>query len=210
MSVRQFFREIVFRTVGRFYIPPHIEQMSEKRILHISDTPTEFYPAVKRLIDKIKPQILIHTGDLADDIKLEFNSARIDKYQKAVKAIINVLEESNADEIYIIPGNHDSIKIINKYMKRAIVLCEGEIISVDDLKLGLAHRVKCLPLGADLNLYGHNFDPGPQEERLKYLNGLNDVNVIFYPSRLVYKLPYPYAINAHRKMESHYGVPGSI
>ncbi|SFR14550.1 metallophosphoesterase family protein [Desulfoscipio geothermicus] len=210
MSVLEFCRGMVFRATGRIYVPPEIKRAPEKKILHISDTPTEFYPAVKDLITELKPQVLIHTGDLADDIKLELDPGKSTVYRRAAASLIALLEESCAGKIYITPGNHDMASVIDEYSRHARLVGEGEIISVGDMSLGLAHRVKKLPVGTDFNLYGHNFHPGPRDDRYRYLNGLNEVNIIFYPSRRVYKLPYPWSINAHRKMDAYYGLPGSI
>ena len=42
-------------------------------LLHISDTPDDIYNYIFRLINILKPQFVIHTGDLADNIKLGNN-----------------------------------------------------------------------------------------------------------------------------------------
>ncbi len=41
----------------------------EKRVLHIGDTPFCAYPAYKELIERLKPGVIIHTGDLSDEAK---------------------------------------------------------------------------------------------------------------------------------------------
>jgi hypothetical protein len=45
-------------------------------LLHISDTPSEIYPFIFKIIDVLKPKYIIHTGDLADNVKLEINRDR--------------------------------------------------------------------------------------------------------------------------------------
>ena len=49
-------------------------------LLHISDTPSEIYPYIFKIIDILKPQYIFHTGDLADNVKLEINKDRIKGY----------------------------------------------------------------------------------------------------------------------------------
>nr|WP_238480693.1 metallophosphoesterase [Desulforadius tongensis] len=183
----------------------------DKKILHISDTPTVLYPAIKSLVASLNPEVIIHTGDLADDIKLEHNPHHMPAYDRAVGPFIKMMEQSPAGRVYIVPGNHDNREVINRHISRAGLLEEGQIITVENLKIGLAHSVKKLPAGTQFNLYGHNFKPPREfEEGVVYLNGIKSVNIILIPSDEVVKIPYPWATNHHRKMSDKHKLPGTI
>ena len=47
-----------------------LESIKGPFILHISDTPTSYYANIERLLKQIRPTLLIHTGDLADEYKV--------------------------------------------------------------------------------------------------------------------------------------------
>src|SRR5699024_3162657 len=77
-------------------------------LLHIRDTPVQVYNYIFRLIDIVKPDFIIHTGDMADNIKLEMNRNRIDCYSKGATKLIDGLEKNTTSEIYYVLGNHDN------------------------------------------------------------------------------------------------------
>ena len=75
------FKQEVYSVFGRIYIPD--ELLGKKNlILHISDTPSAIYPALRGLLRKLKPQVILHTGDLCDHIAYagieEFNWCALD------------------------------------------------------------------------------------------------------------------------------------
>lgn len=211
MTAAENIKYIFSRAVGRFYIPSDLLQSTEKKILHISDTPTLLYPAVKDLVRTLKPDVVIHTGDLADDIKLELFPHNIEAYERAVKVFIRMIKEETAGGMYIVPGNHDSVEIISKYIDKSRLVKEGEIITVGSCRVGLAHSSDKLPEGAQFNLYGHNFNaPVESEDKTVYLNGIRNIHVIFLPSYRVGKISYPWATNYHRKINNIYKLPNLI
>lgn len=209
LSVFNNLKYIFNRLAGRFHVPPGLINSTESKIVHISDTPTTLYPAIESLLYTLEPDVVIHTGDLADDIKLELDPQNIAAYDRAVAPFIEMLENSPAGEIYVVPGNHDDPEVIGAHVRRARLVAEGEVLSVKGMSLGLAHMVGRLPGISEYKLYGHDFSPGEQGGSL-YLNGLKSVNVILSPSGRVERIPYPPATNYDRKMGSLYGIPGTV
>ena len=59
------------RALGRVHLPEELKQTDEIILLHISDTPESIYPYLFKLIDNLAPDLIIHTGDLVDNFKLE-------------------------------------------------------------------------------------------------------------------------------------------
>lgn len=201
----------ISQVMGRIYVPPELCSTTERKVLHLSDTPTSLYAAIGCLINTLKPDVIIHTGDLADDIKLEHNDHNIRLYYRAVEPFIKMLEECSADKIYITPGNHDNVGVISKHIIRTEVLAEGQVVKISNFSFGLAHRLKRLPQSADYKLYGHNFKkPLPDVKNEVYLNGLTNINVILLPSSEIIKIPYTWGTNRDRKMGDRYMLPNTI
>ncbi|WP_051688213.1 metallophosphoesterase [Desulfofalx alkaliphila] len=204
-------KNIFSQLIGHLYVPQEVLKSNDTKVLHISDTPTFLYPAINNLLATLKPEIIIHTGDLADDIKLGNDNYCEYRYKRQVVPFINMLEQCSAEQVYIVPGNHDDVKVIGDNIKNIIILQEGDIIDTGFGKIGVAHRVGLLPRGVSYNLYGHNFKEHiNKDERAVYLNGIKNAHVILLQSGKVAVIPYPMGTNYHRKMEGKYMFPNSI
>ena len=71
------------------YIPKELlENLKGPILLHISDTPVDIYKYIFRIVEKLKPQIIVHTGDLVDNIKLEKYKDKIIQYHKGVAKLL--------------------------------------------------------------------------------------------------------------------------
>ncbi len=184
-----------------YYVPRALEEAmktGEDLILHLSDTPSYAYRSVISLVEILKPRIIIHTGDLADDIKLELYSDLAHLYKEKAVPFLRKLESSVAEEIYIVPGNHDLAGLLEEEAGRSRIVPDGTVIEVRGLKVGLAHCQEDLPDFADYNLYGHNLDC-PADGNPCTLNGCKDINIILYPSWRIYHIPYPVGTNHERQ-----------
>ena len=60
---------LLARLSGSLSIPPEARRVS-CALLHVSDTPSVFYPDLARLLVAVRPRFVVHTGDLADEIKI--------------------------------------------------------------------------------------------------------------------------------------------
>lgn len=184
------------------YIPKELlDDIEGPIILHISDTPVDIYNYIFRIIHILKPQFIIHTGDMADNIKLEINKNRIDCYSKGVTKLIDGLEKNELSKIYYVLGNHDDYKTISKLTKRGIILEEG-LITIDDCKLIVGHYHKEYSYKVDFNLYGHSSEPGHYKNKgTNGLNGLLNINIIDLSNKRVFHLDYPMGTNIARRTE---------
>ncbi|WP_456397833.1 metallophosphoesterase [Palaeococcus sp. (in: euryarchaeotes)] len=170
-----------------------IAESREIKIMHISDTPDNIYPFLLNIIERTKPNYIIHTGDLVDNIKLERKPELKDRYRKSLKSILHILENSGA-QVYIVPGNEDDENILKEVAKNSKILFPGSILEIEGLKLALGHEFRdVIKIDADLKLYGHNF-----KVILKGLNGVLNVNFILLPSRKIVKIKYPDGTNFER------------
>lgn len=153
-------------------------------MVHVSDTPRNSYGFLRSIIRKARPDILIHTGDVVDDIKLEREPNLINRYVEGVKELQTVL--SGIERVIIVPGNEDDVDVLRRFFGDSVV-SPGSLITVEGIRVALGHKAsEVIKLDADLKLYGHNFEVIP-----KGLNGLRRLNLILLPSMRVFRLRYP-------------------
>lgn len=170
-------------------------------LLHISDTPVDIYNYIFRIVDILKPEYIIHTGDMVDNIKLENYKNRIESYHSGVEQLINGLEKNEFSEIYYVLGNHDDYKTISQLSKRGIILEEG-LLTIDGCNLAISHYHSEYPYEVDFNLYGHSFEPMHYNNNGTVgLNGILNINIIDLSDKNVFHLKYPVGTNISRGME---------
>ncbi|NLY66820.1 MAG: metallophosphoesterase [Tissierellia bacterium] len=184
------------------YIPKELLEESRGPILmHISDTPKGVYSYIFRIASILKPDYIIHTGDMADDIKLECNTSKIASYVSEVKTLIEGLEKNENSKIYYVLGNHDDYETVNRLSKKGTIL-QDEIITINNCKFRVSHYYEECPSNIDYNLYGHNIKPGHyKKEGTVGLNGVLNINIIDLGSKRVFHLDYPIGTNCLRLIE---------
>lgn len=169
-------------------------------LLHISDTPDDIYNYIFRLINILKPQFVIHTGDLVDNIKLGNNKNLLNSYQKSVEKLIEGLEENEYSKIYYALGNHDDYDTVSHLTKRGVIL-QDDPFTINDFSFIVSHYHKEYPV--EFNLYGHSFEPAhyKQNETIG-LNGVLNINIVDLSTKEVFHLDYPIGTNRFRRMET--------
>lgn len=202
------FKMIYYNLLGQVYIPDNIKNNDEKKLLHISDTPINFFYALKHLITELSPEIIIHTGDLVDNIKLGIYKGFAPKYDYHVKSIINILESSSASYIYICVGNHDDSDIIKKYCKRSTIIDNTKIIDIFDTNATLSHYpYEIIKSPSNYNFFGHDISLGSDIIKGKaYLNGVSSINILTEKTKKLFYLPYPYGVDDSRLMKGKIGL----
>lgn len=151
-------------------------------ILHISDTATKDYPLAAQLIKEIRPALLLHTGDMADEFKAGRLPEHIPAYQEHVCRLLDLLKISGA-EVWIVPGNNDLPDFLRAH-------CDFPILPEKTFReyAGLSMRLSHYPIEnekeAAFAIYGHNFSSDPNhpadnpKEGVIYLNGVFEWTVI--------------------------------
>ena len=168
--------------------------------MHISDTPDDIYNYIFRLINILKPQFVIHTGDLADNIKLGNNKNLLSSYHKSVAKLIDGLEENEYSKIYYALGNLDDYETVSHLTKRGVIL-QADPFVINDFSFIVSHYHKEYPV--EFNLYGHSFEPAhyKQNETIG-LNGVLNINIVDLSTKEVFHLDYPIGTNRFRRMET--------
>lgn len=185
---------------GRIHIDNSVTLNNSPLLLHISDTPSQFYPELSRIIKLLDPKYIIHTGDLADNIKTEFSPSLSTKYQYEAKKILLMLNSSGVENIYISLGNHDDYNFVDKNKGKLQIYDKVGEVNINNTKFAFSHYSDYLKqIDADVYLFGHNIEPKTSFSDLGiYLNGINSINVINLDTLLVKCIKYPFGTDSAR------------
>lgn len=194
------FIERLFNFFGYIYVRPEFIEASPK-ILHLSDTPYSTFNAIKRALCKIQPEIIVHTGDLVDNIKIGIQPNKMALYHKNVKKIVNILDNSSAKRVIIITGNHDDYQYLKKLDTRLEIYQDKKNLDLLDHKFLLIHDIDTITTDEsyDYVLYGHNYDGKNNFNSNFILNGLDAVHLIYPKLDTFYSLNYPYGTSSSRQ-----------
>lgn len=189
---------------GQVYIDPQLKRIKGKTLLHITDTPKSIFPALSRLIRELNPNYIVHTGDLVDNIKLGLLPGSIYRYTRDVAPLIDLLEASPAEKIFIAIGNHDNLKVVQDIAKRSTIIKNASLESIESRQFYIGHDATKLEdetpfLGASFALFGHNLEtPTYISPEQAFLNGLTHIHLVELDSGIVHFLDYPYGTDDQR------------
>lgn len=211
--MRETLRHALACLAGRLTVPPEITGFP-CALLHISDTPATFYPDLARLVAAIRPRFIVHTGDLADEVKLRPGSPDRSLYAARVEALLAILGSSAAERIFLVMGNHDDPGLVRGLLpepgpRGRFVVAEGCLrFELEGVGISASHRPEDLwECAADFNLYGHDTSvlPPDVDGRL-YLNGNVKIRVLDLAARTVHSLDYPRSVHDARQKKRKIGL----
>ena len=87
-------------------LPEWLAECRGPKILHIGDTESLLYPYYIKLIEEVKPDIILHTGDMADEVKVGRIPGTECEYLTKIMVLLDAMQRSGARMI-IVPGNND-------------------------------------------------------------------------------------------------------
>ena len=201
------FSEGIKRNLSLFFNIPYLPKEFYNEgvgpfLLHISDTPEEIYPYLIKVIKIINPQYIVHTGDIVDNIKLEFFKNQKIAYQKELIKFIKNLEATGVNNIYYTVGNHDDGDLLASIITCGKVLMKDETFLIREILFYASHYYQENRPKANYHLFGHSFEPKNKKERNEILlNGLINMNIIDLSTGKIFNGTYPLGTNRFRKME---------
>lgn len=180
-------------------------QPQSPTLLHISDTPSQFYPELGRIIRTLKPTYIVHTGDLVDNVKLGLYPSSINRYAHEIKPLLKILNTCEAERILFTMGNHDSLNHLVENSGRIQIESNVHLDVYHGCRVAAAHYSESLiDVAADIYLYGHDTSkPSHEEYGHTFLNGIEHMHLIDLNTHKVTKIPYPVGtdslrLNRHR------------
>lgn len=143
-----------FMKVG-VQVPEEILTTKSLKLLHIGDTHSEAYPFYDDLIGKVKPDIIIHTGDFVDEVKVGRMINTEEEYEAGLKKITEILKKSGAKKIFVTSGNNDLPDMIRLYMPFAQYIAPNSVINIAGVQCALGHECYNTTAEAQWSFYGH-------------------------------------------------------
>ncbi|SMP66428.1 metallophosphoesterase [Anoxynatronum buryatiense] len=194
------FKSAMYSLFDRAFIPPELAATRGPLILHMSDTPAEIYPFLYQLVTLIKPAHILHTGDVADNYKIEKQNSQLSQYQQSVVPFLNQLVKISGAQLHVSPGNHDDLPTLMKLFPGEAL--KDRTIQLYGKRFHLMHILENQREEPGYYCFGHQFQPASREEDTRILlNGLLHIHVIDVETWQVYHLEYPPGTNKFRKMD---------
>ena len=164
-------------------------------ILHISDTPSTMFPYLRRAIQRLRPTWVVHTGDLVDDIKLEFRPGLMDLYRKKLRVLLEVLTEETCGTI-LLTGNHDHLPTLLEMTENSSIQVWSKPgrFFIGSFRFRAGHTYDdVIEDAVEYNLFGHNLEHLTSIDSCGrfFLNGLEEMHLIHMETGDVIPIKYP-------------------
>lgn len=126
------------------------------KVLHIGDTHSANYAYYKRLIEEIKPDVIIHTGDFADEVKAGRIESVRPYWRESAKVMLKIMEQSGA-RVIIVAGNNDLEEELRAFSGTVEIVPRNTILKLYGKRVLLCHELNRMDENAnvDVFLYGH-------------------------------------------------------
>lgn len=199
--------DIFNRILGRIIVPKNILN-DDPKLIHISDTPSFTYVELVRMIKLIKPEYIIHTGDISDDIKLELYPWKLDIYESNIRRLSAKLKGFPSIKMYFCIGNHDNSEVLKKYFASEYVLDSPTVLEIEGTCFSVSHYYdQLIKNNCKFFLFGHNVTHRSSVEGGKfYLNGIQGINVINLKTKEITSLGYPIGTDDSRQRKLKIGM----
>jgi len=139
---------------GELALPEEIGELTGTKILHIGDTYSADYPYYRKLIEEVKPDIILHTGDMSDEVKVGRIPGTEYEYISKITQLISVMNESGA-RLIIVPGNNDLPDEIKRLSPNAEIYPVNTVITIDGVECRIGHQVLRMTFDKKWSFYGH-------------------------------------------------------
>ena len=137
-------------------LPEGVETITGTKILHIGDTFSIDFPHVFKIIDMVKPDVIIHTGDMVEEVKAGRKPEVRYEYISKVKSLLEHMKNSGA-RIIIVPGNNDLPDELVKMLPNAEFYPENTVLTFDGVECRVSHNLQAMTYDKKWSFYGHGF-----------------------------------------------------
>ncbi len=196
--MRKKIKNFVIRRLGRIPVPRALAEDPQPKLLFLSDTPSTLFGALPSVFEQVNPEIILHGGDLSDDLKIEKSPGLIDLYETKVRKLLEILEKSGAREVILVLGNHDDEEVLRRWATSPVFrIVAKDRFSWRGHKIVVGHK-PFEDQEADYVFFGHNLDRRTQRDGPpKQLNGIEAIYVIGADGGVT-ALSYPPGTNDER------------
>ena len=178
-------------------VPAELKEEKSLKLLHIGDTHSETYTYYKQIIKMVKPDIIIHTGDTADEIKVGRMPEMKAEYVSAIQVLLKILKDARC-KVYWIPGNNDLPEEIAKSAPFIEIVQPDTVMNIGGVDICVSHSKEQITGKADIYLYGHGTRADNEElekhlpgKQTLYLNDMWNTYVLVLPQKKLYAFERP-------------------
>ncbi len=178
-------------------IPEKVITTKDFKILHIGDTHSATYAFYKHLIRLVKPNVIIHTGDTANEDKVSRDRDAVEPYLMKVKMLADILKEANCP-VYWVPGNNDLPDEVARIAPYFHIVQPDSLLTIKGLTMCLAHSRDQFTKKAEFYLYGHGKTEKTYVDECRCmgegthcLNAEWSISVITLPQREIHHIENP-------------------
>ena len=133
---------------------PDLSSFTGELVLHIGDTESWEYPCVRHLFELVKPDVILHTGDMADEVKIGRHPEYRYEYVRKISVLLDMMKQTGA-RLVIVPGNHDIAEEIIRLAPEAEVYPAGSEVILSGVPCRVGHEVRKMVFDRKYCLYGH-------------------------------------------------------
>lgn len=195
-----------FRAFGAVYVPEYLTGRPGEFLLHVSDTPSSFFPDLNRIIAKVRPAWVVHTGDLVDQVKLGLYPSLISSYRDRIPRLSAILDRGARKgdfQVIISLGNHDDPPTVEEFFPNCHIIDSVGSFSVHGWSFTASHYSALISRTKDgIGLFGHDLT---SIEGVG-LNGIRSVNLFSLETGDIYGIPYPGYIDDQRQLKRRIGL----
>ena len=178
-------------------IPDAVKNTDSFKVLHIGDTHSATYSFYRQLIRLVKPDVIVHTGDTADEDKVGCDASVREPYLMKVKILADILKDANCP-VYWVPGNNDLPDEVAKIAPHFTVVQPDTVLEIEGEKFCVSHSFTQITKEAKYYLYGHGTNNESFEAELTMkgenalcLNNMWRIHVITLPENQVFYIETP-------------------
>ncbi|MBR2616021.1 MAG: metallophosphoesterase [Clostridia bacterium] len=147
-----------------------LKDLKGPRLLHIGDTESATYPFFRDLIEAVRPQVILHTGDLADEVKIERHPELLGEYTEKAGRLLEWMRNSGA-ELVLVVGNHDDAAVLRRLAPEARILPPNSEITLCGIPCRVGHKVREMTFDRRLSFFGHGLAGDPWRHALNLPDG---------------------------------------
>ena len=140
-------------------LPQSINEINGQKLLHIGDTESCQFPYYKKIIEMVRPNIILHTGDMVDELKVGRISGLEKEYFSKLKILADIMISSGA-RLIIVPGNNDISEYITQLFPNAEIFNENSVVNIDGVECRIGHQSTNMTFDKEWNFYGHTIRKG--------------------------------------------------
>lgn len=203
LGFRGAFNTVVDRALVALRWQPE-EMDGRGMIMHLSDTPSGIYGYIARLLRRTRPSVIVHTGDLADDIKLELYPGESERYRAAARRLLDIVRAPHR-RVYMVLGNHDDRELLPPAPPDCQVYGGAVTLTLLGASFRISHYIQALrEQPASYNLFGHTSTPHSHEDESKrvFLNGMEGIRLIDPRDGAIWQFDYPKGTNEARMLRT--------